>query len=344
MSPTQSPAPAHMPYAPPHTPDAPTLAELYGPIADDLHESQRVLRAELISDQGFICDLVSHVSQFHGKLLRPALLLLVGRACGRVTRDHHVLAGVVELVHVATLVHDDVLDEADIRRRAATVNRLWGNERAVLMGDYLISHAFHLCSSLETTHASRVIGHATNTVCEGEMMQVANRDNYELTEREYLDIIGRKTAALIGACCQLGAHYAGAAERVVAQAREFGESLGVAFQIVDDLLDFAGEESEMGKTIGRDVHKGKLTLPLIHYLREADDEGRGRALAILRGQDPQRYRQIAALLARSSSVEYAQAAAAHHIERAGAALAALPDSAARQSLATMAGFVLARKQ
>jgi octaprenyl-diphosphate synthase len=303
-----------------------------------------VIRDELISDQGFISDLCRHVEPFHGKMVRPAVLLLAGRACGALTPQHHVLAAVVELVHVATLVHDDVLDDADIRRRAATVNRLWGNERAVLMGDFLISHAYHLCSSLDSQYASRLIGRTTNTVCEGEMMQVANRGNYALGQREYLDIITRKTAVLIGACCELGATYARADSAIVARLREFGRDLGVAFQIIDDLLDLAGDESQTGKSLGRDVHKGKLTLPLIHHLRVAPPDSRRRLLAILDGADPQRFRDVPALLRTTESGEYAESVAGQYIAAARDALLELPPSEARDSLQAMTDFVLSRRR
>lgn len=320
------------------------LAELYAPISADLAESHRILVDELISDQALISDLCRHVGQFHGKMLRPALLLLAGKACGEIDRDHHVLAAVVELVHIATLVHDDVLDEADIRRRAATVNRLWGNGRAVLMGDILYSHAFHLCSSLDSQYASRLIGQTAITVCEGEMVQVANRGNCELSEAEYLDIISRKTATLVETCCQLGARYAGADEDTVGQMRTFGGCLGVAFQIIDDVLDLTGDESEVGKSLGRDVHEGELTLPLIHYLSSASQPRRTRLLSLLRGDNPRRYREIAGLLQDSDSIAYAQAAAHEQIETARGALTELPPSAARDSLDAMTDFVLARRQ
>jgi octaprenyl-diphosphate synthase len=328
------------------------LAQLYSGITGDIQAALRIFREELASDSSFLSDLCRHVEQFHGKHIRPALLLLSGQACGKLRTEHHVLAAVVEMVHISTLVHDDVLDEADIRRRAATVNRLWGNERAVLLGDYLISHAFHLCSSLDETFPSRVIGRACNAMCEGEMMQVANRDNMDLSEAEYLDIITRKTAALLGACSLLGARYAGAPERTVRRLHEFGVALGVAFQIADDVLDLTGDEAEAGKSLGRDVHKGKLTLPLIHYLRtEArrgdtmdGTDGRAAALALLRGVDPQRYRQIARLLADSNSLDYARDVAARYVCQAVAVLSELPPSEARDALAAMAEFVIARRQ
>jgi octaprenyl-diphosphate synthase len=320
------------------------LAELYAPVADDLQRSQHILTDELVSDQTLISDLCQHVGQFHGKLLRPALLLLAARASGRVQPAHHVLAAVVELVHVATLVHDDVLDEADIRRRAATVNRLWGNEQAVLLGDFLYSHAYHLCSSLDSQFAAHLIGQTAITACEGEMMQVASRGNFDLTEGEYLDFIGRKTAALVETCCHLGAKYAGAPTATVRSLCAFGRALGLAFQMVDDLLDLTGDESEVGKSLGRDLYEHELTLPLIHLLQTGADVPRTKLLALLRSDDPQRGRQIAALLQGSGSLAYAQRAAEKHIASARAALAGLPPSAARDSLSALADFVLARRQ
>lgn len=319
------------------------VAELYGPVAEDVEQAARIFSDELISDQALISDLCRHVGQFHGKMVRPALLLLTGRACGGVQPAHHVLAAVVEMVHIATLVHDDVLDEADIRRRAATVNRLWGNERAVLMGDFLISHAYHLCSSLDSQYAARLIAQTTNTVCEGEMMQVANRDNYELTEDEYLDIITRKTGELIGTCCLLGAKFAGADDVTVSRMRQFGLSLGIAFQIIDDLLDLTGDEAEAGKSLGRDVCTGKLTLPLIHYVRESTPARRSQMLAFLRGDGRLRCRHIATLLEGSESLDYSQQMAYSYVNTALEIASALPPSEARDSLCAMAEFVLARR-
>ncbi len=327
------------------------LATLYAPIASHLEASGRVFRDELISDQDFISDLCRHVEQYHGKQLRPALLLLTAEACGGVRTEHHALGAVVEMVHIATLVHDDVLDEADIRRRAATVNRLWGNERAVLLGDLLFAHAYRLCSGLGEQFAAQVVARTAIAVCEGEMMQVANRGNLELSEREYYDIINRKTASLIGACGLLGAHYAGAGERTACRLCEFGESLGTAFQITDDVLDLVGDEAEVGKSLGRDVEKGKLTLPVIHYLQHSSPAERREMLALLR-ENPEpasreahlhTQRRVRALLAASDSIEYAFQAAGEHVAHARAVLAELQASDARNSLDTMAEFVLARR-
>lgn len=320
------------------------LSTLYHPIASHVEAAERVFRDELISDQAFISDLCEHVAHFQGKRLRPALLLLSAQACGGVQPAHHVLAAVVEMVHLATLVHDDVLDEADVRRRTATVNRLWGNERAVLLGDFLISHAFHLCSALDSQHASRLIGAVTNTVCEGEMMQVANRYNYDLTEALYYDIITRKTASLIGVCGRLGALYAGADDDTVRRLEAFGTSLGIAFQITDDVLDLFGDEGQVGKTLGRDLDEGKLTLPLIHYLTQAGDGERQRLIDLIESRDPRKHHEVARLLRQTPSMRYARAAAEGHVHEALSMLDGLTESEARTSLTAMATFVLSRQR
>lgn len=319
------------------------LADVYQPIRADLEACTQIFRDELASDQSFISDICRHVEQFHGKQLRPAFLLLAADACGGVRPAHHVLAAVVEMVHIATLVHDDVLDEADIRRRAATVNRLWGIDRAVLMGDFLFSHAYHLCSSLSDPFAARFIGQTAITLCEGEMMQGANCENLELTESEYYDIINRKTASLIGACGLLGARYAGASESVARRMRDCGAALGIAFQITDDLLDLTGDEAEAGKSLGRDVHKGKMTLPLIHFLQNCDSESRAELTTILRGSDSQRYREVARRLEGSDSIEYANRAAAARVCEARQILESLMPCDSRDSLIALADFVLARR-
>ena len=191
------------------------LAAVYAPIAAELAEAERIFEAELGSRFPFVQQLVDHCADFRGKRLRPALVLLTGKACGAINPAHPVLAAVVEMIHTATLVHDDILDEAVVRRHAATVNAEWGNETAVLLGDYLFTHAFHLAASLESTLACRWIGRATNLVCEGEMQQVHNRGNLDLDEDAYFAIIRGKTAELTAVSCRLGAHYAGASAATV---------------------------------------------------------------------------------------------------------------------------------
>src|SRR5688500_5435796 len=198
------------------------LASLTDCIRPQLAAVEKLFHEELASDLACVNTLIKHVSRFRGKMLRPSLVLLAGKACGELTHAHTVIATVVEMVHMATLVHDDVLDEAELRRKGATINHLRGNEAAVMLGDYLISHSYHLCSSLDSQLASRLIARTTNEVCEGELLQIANRNNVELDEETYLEIITRKTASLCATCCQLGAMFAGATEAVVEQLETYG--------------------------------------------------------------------------------------------------------------------------
>src|SRR5216117_3646884 len=215
---------------------ATTLAGLTECIAPHLAAVDQRFRDELTSELPCVNALVKHVGRFRGKMLRPMLVLLSGKACGELSDAHTVLATVVEMVHMATLVHDDVLDEAELRRKGATINHLRGNEAAVLLGDYLISHSFHLCSSLDSQLASRIIARTTNQVCEGELLQIDNRNNLDLSEEIYLQIITLKTAVLTGICGALGARFAGADEKRIKQLETYGLSLGQAFQIQDDIL------------------------------------------------------------------------------------------------------------
>ena len=319
-----------------------TLAALTGCIGDELAAVDRVFAEELSSDLPSVNLLVKHVSRFRGKMLRPVLLLLSGRACGELTDAHVTLAAVVEMVHMATLVHDDVLDEAELRRKGATINHLRGNEAAVMLGDYLISHSYHLCSGLDSQLASRLIARTTNRVCEGELLQIDNRNNLELTEQTYLEIITRKTASLCATCCLLGAKFAGAPEARVGQLELYGLSLGIAFQIQDDILDLVGDARTVGKTLGVDVEKGKMTLPMIHFLRTAPHEHRALLRSLLASNDADKVERIRNLLLPSPSIDYARGRAREFVEQARGALRSLPEGEARRVLDTMAGFVVSR--
>ena len=321
----------------------PAISSLYESIAAALDKACQIFDDELFSDLPVVNELCSHIRQYRGKMLRPGLLLLSARACGRVTEEHHTLAAVVELVHMATLVHDDVLDEADVRRRSPTVCKRAGNEAAVLLGDYLISHAFHLCSSLDTQYASRLIGQTTNIVCEGELQQVHHRGDYDLTREQYLEIITRKTASLTGVCCKLGAHYADAGEELADALEGYGLNVGIAFQITDDVLDIVGSEEQAGKTLGRDLEKRKLTLPLIHCFAEAPLDAR-RRLRDLLDADHQDRRVMRDLLIRTGSIAFARQAAQSYILAALGQLDVLPASDARDSLQRLATLIIDREQ
>jgi len=316
-------------------------------IAPQLKAVDELFAKELHSDLPNVNQLVTHVGKFRGKMLRPMLVLLAGQAAAekpdfRLGHAHVTLATVVEMVHMATLVHDDILDGAEIRRRGATINHLHGNEAAVLLGDYLISHAYHLCSSLDSQDASRLIGHTTNVVCEGELTQNYNRLNWKLDEKTYHLIIYRKTAALTETCCRLGAMFSTQRSAWVDALATYGRQMGVAFQIVDDILDICGSQKTVGKSLGTDIEKGKLTLPMIHFLRHAAPQHRELLVGLLESTEHDRVERVRQLLAPSESIEYARSEAERLIAEAIRALQVLPSSAAREALTEAAHYVTAR--
>jgi octaprenyl-diphosphate synthase len=319
-----------------------SLADVYAPIAEELAAAERIFQHELGSRFPFVQHLVDHCSDFQGKRLRPALVLLTARACGRVTDAHPVLAAVVEMIHTATLVHDDILDESMVRRHAATVNAEWGNETAVLLGDYLFTHAFHLAASLESARACRWIGHATNMVCEGEMQQVHHRGNLELGESDYFAIIEGKTAELTAVCCRLGAEYAGVPESTVAALDRYGRGLGIAFQIADDVLDILGDERRTGKSLGTDLEKQKLTLPIIHFLNVADPETATSIRHMLGEANADHRKRLRPYLESTGSIDYAWQRAKQHVKASLEALDCLDDSDAKSMLGHLVQYVIRR--
>ena len=232
-------------------------------LVDDLLNEHLKNRHEAVND---VCQ---YLSKYRGKMLRPSLVLLSWSSVQKksfVPDSVHRAAAVVELIHMATLVHDDVLDEADIRRGGQTINSLWGNEGAVILGDYLLSSAFHLCSTIRNTDLNLLLGEVTNTLCAGELVQLYHRGDLELELDAYYQIIHDKTASLISASCKIGGMLGGAEDSVVSSLSVFGQSLGTAFQIRDDLIDIISDEGSVGKPTGKDVAKGKMTLPSIVML------------------------------------------------------------------------------
>lgn len=319
-------------------------------LAPHLARVESLFTRELHSDLPNVNQLVRHVSRFRGKMLRPMLVLLSGMAAttedvdSTPTERHIVLATVVEMVHMATLVHDDVLDEAEVRRRGATINHLHGNEAAVLLGDFLISHAFHLCSSLDSQEASRIIGRTTNVVCEGELTQNHYRNAWDISEETYRAIIYRKTAALTETCCHLGALASTRDERRIEALRGYGRCLGMAFQVTDDLLDILGRQDEVGKSLGTDIEKGKPTLPMIHFLRTAAASHRDLLISLLESHAFDRVDHVRQLLMPSESIEYARQEAARFVDEAIGHARTLPTGEARELLIEMARHVVNREK
>jgi len=318
------------------------LQDLYAPVRFDLTLAQRIFDDELTSVFPFVNDLCETVRSYRGKMLRPALLLLSARATGKSCAAHHTLAAVVEMVHMATLVHDDVLDEADQRRKQPTIASTDGNVAAVLVGDYLISHAFHLCSSLDDQHASRRIAATTNIVCEGELLQNRRRGDATLTEAEYFEIIQRKTGVLAAVACELGARFAGADDSTAAAMHAYGLWAGVAFQIMDDVLDIVGDANTVGKTLGRDLAQGKMTLPMIHCLRGATSATAKALRAAIGRPGPRASDRIGGWLAETASIEYSVTIAREHVAEALRQIDPLPSGDSKQSLVALVEFIIDR--
>lgn len=318
------------------------LSRVHAAIGEDLREVERIFFSEIESRHPFVRGVLEHLTSYRGKRLRPILLLLSAEAAGGIEASHRVLAAVVEMIHTATLVHDDVLDEAATRRHVATVNSRWNNQTSVLLGDFLFTHAFHLTSSTGSAEACRLIGQATNIVCEGEMWQVSESGNFDLSEERYLDIIEAKTAELCAISCYLGGYFAGASQNVVDAFDGYGRSLGMAFQIADDLLDVCGTEQETGKSLGTDIAQQKLTLPLIHLLNQVSLDEARQIRELLAHPNVGTRAALEPWLERTGALGYARTRATELTVAARQHLACLPDSTAKQLLEDMADFATIR--
>lgn len=319
------------------------ISPLAPEILTGLQRVATLFDAQLASDFPAVNELCRYVERYRGKMLRPTLVLVAGLATtddGTPLRNEHdIIAATVEMIHMATLVHDDVLDEAAVRRRGETVNFLRGNETAVMLGDYLISNAFHLCSRAGDPALNLRLGEVTNTLCEGELVQLSRRHDLSLDTETYFEIVRRKTAVLVGAACELGARLSGASTADVAAWRKFGEQLGVAFQIQDDLLDLLGDEATVGKSIGRDLEKGKLTLPMILHIRGTSGAARTAALDAIDAKDGAALRTA---LTTSGAIDRARLQAVELVEAAKRELPTTRRTGARELLIELADRVVAR--
>lgn len=325
-----------------------TLATVQQTLGTSLARVERRFDEQLASDLQPVRDLIRHVEGYRGKLLRPTLSILSAMASTRCAEPPDAvitIAATCEMVHMATLVHDDVLDEAETRRRAPTVNHLRGNEAAVMLGDYLIAAAYHLCSQLSDQRFALEIGRISMVMCSGELLQLSRREDFALDRAVYFDILERKTAALIGAACRLGALAAGAPEETADHLSRFGRLLGVAFQIQDDVLDLTGDETIVGKSVRKDLEKGKLTLPLIEHLARCEPRSRDAAVAAIRAGASGNIDACADLVAQvtsSGALERARTAARSLVDEAQGVLASLEPNPAVEYLHLMAKAVVDR--
>ena len=290
--------------------------------------------------------LIRQISEYiingGGKRLRPALVLLAAGACGYSGSAHYQLAAVVEFIHTATLLHDDVVDDSDLRRGQATANALFGNAASVLVGDFLYSRSFQMMVELKNMRVMEVLANATNTIAEGEVLQLLNCHNPGVTEEDYLHVIRYKTAKLFQAAGQIGAVISQATPEVEDSLSRYGLHLGTAFQLIDDVLDYSGDHVETGKNLGDDLAEGKPTLPLIYAMQRGTLEQAGLIRHAVEHGGLQEFRPVLATIRDTGALDYTRRQANLESQRAMEAVASLPQSSYRDSLLQLAAFAVSR--
>ena len=315
---------------------------LYTSIDVDMRAVDAVIRARLDSEVALVNQVAEYIISAGGKRMRPALLLLAARACGYAGTHHHELAAVVEFIHTATLLHDDVIDESALRRGRDTANAVFGNAASVLVGDFLYSRSFQMMVDVGDMRIMKILADATNTVAEGEVLQLMNCGNADISIDEYLQVIRYKTAKLFEAAARLGA-LLGRADAVVEDAlASYGMHIGTAFQLIDDVLDYSGDEAETGKHVGDDLAEGKPTLPLIHAMQHGTPEQAAIVRAAIENMDRESFPAVLAAVRSSGALAVAHRHGAAEAERAKGALAALQDSKFKQTLLQFADFAVQR--
>lgn len=300
---------------------------------------------ELQPQTNSLAELIAHIGKYKGKRLRPALVLLSGKCVGDIAPQHIDLAVVVEMVHTATLVHDDIIDEASMRRHVESINSKWGREISILFGDYLFSRGFTILSALDSQLATLLLSQTVNIMSEGELIQLQRRYDIRLNENDYFDIIERKTASLCAASCRLGATFAGANHKISEMLSNYGLKIGIAFQIVDDCLDVMGSEEEIGKSLNSDIQKGKLTLPLIRLVNTLPKNKLETTRELIFQHDAKESKNaIIELLTEHDAVEYAFNTAKNIVKQAQEEIAPLPDSQYKTALIELADYVISRRK
>jgi octaprenyl-diphosphate synthase len=302
----------------------------------------RVIRQRLHSEVSLVNQIAEYIISAGGKRIRPVLVLLLANAYGYEGVAHHELAAVVEFIHTATLLHDDVVDESSMRRGRQTANALFGNAASVLVGDFLYSRSFQMMVSLNDMRVMQILSDATNVIAEGEVLQLLNMHDPDVSQESYLKVIRSKTAKLFEAAAELGALVAGASDTQIAAAGEYGRSLGTAFQLIDDVLDYAGDAAEIGKNVGDDLREGKPTLPLIYLMENGTPEQRELVRSCIENGDEKHFDAVLAAVTSSGALDYTRREAEIAARRAADAIADLPESVYKQSLLQLCSFAVDR--
>jgi octaprenyl-diphosphate synthase len=321
----------------------PSLDALRALVADDWNSVNRVIFRRLGSDVALVNQVAHHIIHHGGKRLRPLAVLFAARACGCAGDVHVPAAAIIEFIHTATLLHDDVVDNSGLRRGQRTANAMFGNQASVLVGDFLYSRAFQMMVELADIRILDVMANATNTIAEGEVLQLMNCNNPDITEADYMEVIYRKTAKLFEAGTRIGAILAGQDERMEQALASFGRHLGLAFQLVDDALDYDAKPEELGKNIGDDLAEGKPTLPLIYAMAHGSAAERHMIREAVMTGGTQNLTSIQLAIETSGGLRYTAERARSEAETAIEALEALPSSKYRDGLSGLAQFAINRR-
>jgi octaprenyl-diphosphate synthase len=314
-------------------------------IADDLTKLESTIQQLITTKIGFIKEIVNHIIRSGGKRVRPILIILTARLCGYKDEKHIPYAAIVEFIHTATLLHDDVVDNAQTRRGSSTANTVWGNEPSVLVGDFLFSKSFELMTHNGNEEILRIMSEATTALAEGEILELLKTCDADTTEEEYLEIINNKTASLFSAACEVGAILGKVDQKKRVALKDFGYNLGMAFQLTDDVLDYISYDAVLGKRVGTDLKEGKVTLPLIYALKSSTEKektyinnvlGKARVTA-------KDFERISKIIRKYGGVEYTVNATKQFIDEAKGNLQSFQPSAYKESLITLADYILARE-
>ena len=321
-----------------------TVADIQVPIAAEMDLFEQKFRGLMKSDVMLLDQITNYIVKRKGKQLRPMFVFLMAGVCGPINESTYRGASLIELCHTASLVHDDVVDDSNYRRGFFSINALWKNKVAVLVGDYLLTRGLFLAVDNNDYDLLRIVTTAVRELSEGELLQIEKARRLDITETVYYEIIRQKTASLIAACCAVGARSAGGSPETVEQARAFGEKVGIAFQIKDDLFDYG--TVEIGKPLGIDIKEKKMTLPLIYALNRANFFEKRRIINIVKNEseDPKKVAEVIAFVKNSGGIEYATEAMNSYVTEAQTLLDSFPDSRYRRSLHQLVQYTIERSK
>lgn len=311
-------------------------------VATDFEAVNQLIINQIDSNVGLVEDIGQYLVEAGGKRLRPLLVLLVANAFNYSEKQHHTLAAIIEFIHSATLLHDDVVDMSDLRRGRLTANAKWGNAPSVLVGDFLYSRAFQMMVAIGDMNIMQTLADTTNTISEGEVQQLINAKQPDITEAAYLEVIHKKTAILFEAACKTASLLSGATQAQTEQLTAYGYHLGIAFQLIDDALDYTGNTEELGKNVGDDLAEGKPTLPLIYAMKESNEDDAALIAESIRQGDASQLDRIIQIIEQCGALDYTLNLAKTHANQSIASLSALEESTFKQTMIELAEFSVAR--